>query len=126
MAVALAPRTLPSAPARPLAPTAAAIHAAVFVVTTAAYALLLACILYRAVGLRAHAVVRCPCCALQLVVPLRAQAPERALVTGLREGVGLRRGLDEAAQCVESDRGAGPTYRADGRISRPVRFCSRM
>jgi hypothetical protein len=29
-------------------------------------------------------------------------------------------------QTVESDRGAGPTYRADGRKRRPVRFCSRM
>ena len=56
-----------------------------------------------------HPVVSCPRGALELVVPLRPQSRETFLVARLREGVGFGRGLDERRQCVESDRGAGPT-----------------
>src|SRR4029453_7831018 len=80
----------------------------------------------RAVGLRSNAVVAVPCVRFQLVVPLRAQTRERPLVPRLRQGLRLGRGLRQAGQCVASERGAGPTYRADGRNRRPVRFCSRM
>jgi hypothetical protein len=54
--------------------------------------------------------------------PAARQAPARSRsLQAARPRLRLPRG-----QTAESDRGAGPTYRADGRKSRPVRFCSRM
>ena len=49
----------------------------------------------RPVGLRPRAVVRVARGGLELVVPLRPQRGERALVAGLREGVSLGRRLGE-------------------------------
>jgi hypothetical protein len=82
----------------------------------------------RAVGDRALAVVAAARRALDLVLPFAPQVRELSLLALPREGVGLRGCLLESqlARSPSSDRGAGPTYRADGRNRRPVRFCSRM
>ncbi len=65
---------------------------------------------------------------LELVRPRGAQAGELALLALLGEGLSLRRCLLERqlAEAPLSERGAGPTYCADGRNSRPVLFCSKM
>ena len=82
----------------------------------------------RAVGVRADAVVRVPRRVLQLLVPLLPQRREPALVSLLRQGVGLRRSLLQrhAPGIDEAGRGPGPTYFADGRTRRFSFFCSRM
>src|SRR5207237_9038466 len=64
----------------------------------------------------------------ELVVPLGPQLGQLALSAVLRETVGTSRSLGEAQlgsaapSTDEAGRLAGPTYRAEGRISRPVRF----
>ena len=81
----------------------------------------------RAVGLRADAVVAAARGGLELVVPLAREgwrAPSRRRRP--RERVRVLGGLGERHATVERERAPGPTYRADGRISRPSRFCSRM
>jgi hypothetical protein len=80
------------------------------------------------VGDGALAVVGAPRGALDLVVPLSAQVGELAFVARPGEGVSLGRCLLERQDAWSpfNERGAGPTYRADGRKSFPVLFCSRM
>ncbi len=82
----------------------------------------------RPVGDRALAVVGAASGALDLVVPLPAQVGELAFVSRLGEGVSLGRCLLERQDAWSpfNERGAGPTYRADGRKSLPFFFCSRM
>src|SRR5207244_7429339 len=82
----------------------------------------------RAIGDRAFAVVARAGRRLELVVPLCAQRCELALLALFRERVGLPRRVRKArhAPTVSSDRAAGPMYRAEGRIRRPVFICSRM
>ena len=62
----------------------------------------------RAIGLRADAVVRVAGARLDLLVPLRPELRERALVAGLGEGVRLGSRLRER-HAGWSERGAGPT-----------------
>src|SRR4029078_12777540 len=63
---------------------------------------------------------------LELLVPLRTELRKLGLRPLLREVVGLGGGLGERQETDWSERVAAPTSRADGRKSRPVRFCSRM
>jgi hypothetical protein len=76
----------------------------------------------RPVGDGALLVVLTPRGGLEVVVDLAAEIGERALVLGLPR---TRDGFLER-QTDSSDRAPGPTYFAEGRKSRPVRFCSRM
>src|SRR4029079_2599074 len=71
------------------------------------------------------AVVRRARGAFDLVLPLAPKVGELALLAVLGERVGLRGRFGER-QASSSERGAEPTYRAFGRKSFPVRFCSRM
>ena len=80
----------------------------------------------RPVGDRALAVVGVAGRGLDLVAPLGAELRQLLLGARLRERVGLRRRLGERQLTEARLRGAGPMYVADGRNSRPVRFCSRM
>ena len=83
----------------------------------------------RAVGERALAEVVVADRRLELLVDVAAQVGERALVRlGVRGG-GFARGSTRdrrAAPTSEAGRLPGPTYWAEGRKSRPVRFSSRM
>jgi hypothetical protein len=80
------------------------------------------------VGDGALAVVGAPGRSLDLVLPLPPQVGELAFVALLGQGISLRRCLLERQDAWSpfNERGAGPTYRADGRNSFPVFFCSRM
>ncbi len=82
----------------------------------------------RPIGDRPLAVIGAPGGALELVLPLPAQVGELLLLALLGESVGLGGCFREGQEAWSpfSERGAGPTYRAEGRKSRPVRFCSRM
>src|SRR4029079_9694701 len=81
----------------------------------------------RSIGKPTDAVVAAAGGGLDLVVPARPQLGKLAL-RSRRAGklLGARRGLGELHQTAESERDAGPTYRAEGLKRRPVRFCSRM
>ena len=81
----------------------------------------------RAVRDAAHAVVGVARRRLELVVPFRPQVRELALLPRrASELLRLGGGLCEVHSTAVRERAAGPTYVADGRKSRPVRFCSRM
>src|SRR5439155_26970350 len=77
------------------------------------------------IGCRPLAVIGRSRCRLELVGPGRTQAGALTFVAALGESVRFDPGLGEAQTDV-SERSAGPTYSAEGRNSRPVRFCSRM
>src|SRR5207249_2715750 len=79
----------------------------------------------RAVGDGPFAVLARPHRLLELVRPLAPQVGKLALLALLRQLVRDSGCLGERQTDV-SDRSEGPTYSADGRKSRPVRFCSRM
>src|SRR5438067_5878736 len=74
----------------------------------------------RAVGDGALAEVADARGGFELLVPLCPQLGHATLVSRLREFIGLGRGLGEGRQRSASVRGGGPTYRAAGRIRRPV------
>jgi hypothetical protein len=82
----------------------------------------------RAIRDRALAVVSAAGRPLELVRPLQPEIGELALRAALGELLGLRGCFLQRQEPTSpfSDRGAGPTYRADGRNRRPVLFCSRM
>src|SRR4029453_14007224 len=77
----------------------------------------------RAVGDRALLIVLAPRGGFEVFVDRAAEIGERALVLGPPRP---RDGLCERQLVAVIERGAGPTYLADGRMSRPVRICSRM
>src|SRR5204862_424110 len=79
-----------------------------------------------AISDRALAVVGMPYDCLDLVAPLGTELRQLLLRARLGERIRLRGRLGERQLTAARLRGAGPTYRADGRKSRPVRFCSRM
>ena len=62
----------------------------------------------RPIGLRANAVVRVASRCLDLLVPLRPELCERALVACLRESVRLGSRLGESHEIEERGRGPGP------------------
>jgi hypothetical protein len=82
----------------------------------------------RAEGDRALAIVGATRRRLELVGPRGTEARQLALGALLRELLRLRGCFLERQEAWSpfNDRGAGPTYRAEGRNRRPVRFCSRM
>src|SRR3954447_19683739 len=79
----------------------------------------------RAVGDGAFAVVTRTGGVLDLLVEPAAQVRQLALLALLGERVRFHRGFGER-QAPARECAGGPTYRADGRISLPVRCCSRM
>ena len=83
----------------------------------------------RAVRGRTLAIVGASHGGFQLVLPLAPEIGRVPLLAPLRERIGLGGSLGQrprSHETVSRDRLGGPTYRADGRNRRPVRFCSRM
>ena len=82
----------------------------------------------RSIRDRALAIVAAASCTFELVRPFQPKIRELAFRPPVGELLGLRSCFLQRQEATSpfSDRGAGPTYLADGRKRRPVFFCSRM